>query len=160
MKIPKRWNIAKCLSFLFFCFLEKDNYNSVSFHSWIKSGSTEHLSWLPPLLRARRQSQAKRLRLFILVLCPGQEISNVRDFSTIIYNPLNPPCERSPAPCCGHRGGPPSMSLFNNREEGLKTWLRQRAVKGKTWSIQFRGDLMKAGSGAGKKHPFSGVSKI
>ena len=119
MKIPKRWNIAKCLSFLFFCFLEKDNYNSVSFHSWIKSGSTEHLSWLPPLLRARRQSQAKRLRLFILVLCPGQEISNVRDFSTIIYNPLNPPCERSPAPCCGHRGGPPSMSLFSNREEGL-----------------------------------------
>ena len=158
MKIPKPQNIAKCLSFLFFCFLEKDNSNIMSFHSWIKSGSTEHLSWLPPLLRARKQSQAKRLRLFILVLCPGQEISNVRHFSTIILQPSEPPPAKGALhPAVATVGGPHQWA-FSATEK--RAWLCQRAVKGKTWSIQFRGDLMKAGSGAGKKHPFSGVSKI
>ena len=107
MKIPKPQNIAKCLSFLFFCFLEKDNSNIMSFHSWIKSGSTEHLSWLPPLLRARRQSQPKRLRTFILVLCPGQEISNVRHFSTIILQPSEPPPAKGALhPAVATVGGP------------------------------------------------------
>ena len=119
MKIPKRWNIAKCLSFLFFCFLEKDNYNSVSFHSWIKSGSTEHLSWLPPLLRARRQSQPKRLRTFILVLCPGQEISNVRHFSTIILQPSEPPLRKEPCTLLWPPWGAPINEPFQQQRRGL-----------------------------------------